>query len=209
MPKAAHGDYGAASPNRWRRHHHPWLATDPDGYIRDFGYDIMRRSDGREQHDVVVWVARQLRMQSRHQAGVPLSHAVPCDDLVHQAFLVPDTAPSHMADAQHFWSALQAQNLGPTQHLWAGPTIWFPNAATWHVPAREVREFIQANVVDRLGTPAHLVVHDPGLIGKAGDLHIHVIIAAQRVNQRGFCGFVPELVSTGCQRRMWQNWTAR
>lgn len=43
--------------------------------------------------------------------------------LWHNAFLVPDCASAQMADPQLFWAALQAQNLGPLQHLWAGPTI--------------------------------------------------------------------------------------
>jgi hypothetical protein len=205
-PNATSAGRPATKPNR--RHHHPSLETDPDGYLKDFGFDVMRRTGDDGDHSAVSWVARQLRMSARYEAGAKLSHAVPCDDLVYTDFLVPDSAPALMADPHAFWSALQERDLGPRQHLWGGPTIWFPGAANWHVPARRVREFVQATIVDRLSTPAQMVVHDPGLIGKAGDLHVHVMISSQRLETRGFAGFEPEVVYSGCQRRMWQAWQA-
>ncbi|OYZ13685.1 MAG: hypothetical protein B7Y35_07445 [Sphingomonadales bacterium 28-64-96] len=190
----------------WGRHHHPWLYSDPDGYIIDFGYDIMRRSYRGQAHDVAQWVARQCRMLAKFQAGTSLSNAVPVDDLVYQAFLVPDCAPASYADPQVFWTALQAHNLNPDQHLWAGPTMWFPQAANWHQPTRRVREFVQKTIVDSLLTPAHIVIHDPARLGKSGDLHAHVMISVQKLCPRGFAGFVPSLVQSGCQMAMWQRW---
>ncbi|OYZ13067.1 MAG: hypothetical protein B7Y35_14040 [Sphingomonadales bacterium 28-64-96] len=191
----------------WRRRHDAGLITDPDGYIADFGYDIARRTWNGHVHNSAAWAARQARMASAFASGVPLSHAVPQDDFVHHAFLVPDCAPFHLADPQAFWTEIDKRDLGPSQHLWAGPTIWFPAAPNWHVPVRRVREFIQTKVVDVLHTPAHLFVHDPGLIGKAGDLHVHVMISVQKVGPRGFVGWEPALIEDGCQRGMWTAWS--
>lgn len=191
-----------------RRYHHEWLITDPDGYHRDFGYDIMRRTRNDQTTDAAVWAARQSRMSKQFEAGGRLGHAVPADDLVHHTLLLPDVAPAHLADPHELWTLLQARNLGPHQHLWAGPTIWFPDAQNWHVPLRRVREFIQTTIVDRLLTPAHLFVHDPGKIGKTGDLHVHVMVCAQKVTGRGFSGFEPQLIQDGCQRSLYASWRA-
>lgn len=193
-------------PANWRRRHEASLITDPDGYIADFGYDIARRSYKGVPHSPLAWAARQARMAAQAESGEPLSHAVPRDDFVHHAFLVPDHAPAHLAEPQAFWSIIEQRNLGPAQHLWAGPTIWFPHAANWHVPMRKVRKFMQQGVVDKLHTPAHAFVHDPAHLGKSGDLHVHVTISVQKIGPRGFNGWEPSLIEDGCQISLWQKW---
>ena len=186
------------------RKHDPRLLTDPDGVFRDFGYDIMRRAPDAEGHDVTAWLRRQLRMNTPGLVGAPLTHAVPREDFVEDIFLVPDICPSHLADAEAFWPTLQKDVLSPVQHLWGGPTFWFPEATSHHVPFRTVRRFIEDEIVQKLQTPAHLVAHDPIRVAGKGDYHVHVVISARAVGPRGLGKFVPAIVYRGCQRAMWR-----
>ena len=203
MPKPYNTSGGAF------RKHDPRLFTDPDGRFRDFGYDIMVRSPRPEDdHDVRSWLRRQLRMNTPALGAAPLTHAVPRQDFVEDIFLVPDVCPSHMADADSFWNALQQDMLAARQHLWGGPTFWFPMATSHHVPFRMVRRFIEEEVVEKLLTPAHLVAHDPSRVAGGGDYHVHVIISARAVGPRGLGKFVPAVVHGGCQQAMWQAWTS-
>lgn len=190
------------------RKHDPRLVTDPDGVFRDFGYDIMLRSPEEEGHDVTAWLRRQLRMNTPALSTAPLTHAVPRQDFVENVFLVPDICPAHLADADSFWTELQEDVLSPTQHLWGGPTIWFPLATSHHVPFRQVRRFIEEEFVQKLDTPAHLVAHDPSRVAGGGDYHIHVVISSRAVGPRGLGKFVPAIVHRGCQRAMWRAWSS-
>lgn len=201
----AHDNDGHSGSKRFRKHD-PSLFTDPDGVFKDFGYDLMLRSHGEVKHDATTWLRRQLRMNTAALLMAPLTHAVPREDFVQDLFLVPEACPAHLADANSFWNAVQADNLSPSQQLWGGPTFWFPEATSHHVPFRKVREFIEQEVVDKFHTPAHLIAHDPSKVAGGGDYHVHVIVSARQVGPRGLGKFEPRIVQKGCQLAMWRAW---
>lgn len=189
-----------------RRRHHEWLVTDPDGYIRDFGYDLMRRSYDGQEHNVVEWVRRQLRMSDPEWTAAEISHVFPHSDLANYRFLIPPNCPDTLADPERFWQDVQRSRLSDHQHLWAGPTVWFPNPPSQHYAFRRLCEFIQSEVVDRFNVPAFLVAHDPGQAARSGNYHVHVIVSVRAVSQHKLDRFVPELVKPGCQRELWLKW---
>ncbi len=186
------------------RKFHPMTFNNPDGVMKDFGYDILKRAHRDHQHSTVGYVRQKLR----HDSG-PLTHAPLHRDVVANMFLIPPDCPDVLADADSFWQRMDAEVLAPDQHLLAGPTIWFPTCASQHMAIRRVREFAQACIADRHEVAVHLVAHAPNRIGHTSDFHVHLLASARTVSQHGLGGFARALFQDGCQIGMKDEWEAQ
>jgi hypothetical protein len=190
---------------RWRKFS-PDLFDDPDGYIEDFGYQILRRSyEGRELSAVSC-----LRQKLRYPLG-RFGQFVPHRDVIASTLLVPPDCPDPLADADILWAKLDEEKIKHDQHLLATPTIWFPSSASQHFSIRLVQEFAQTLIVDRYRVAAQLVAHAPNRISLQGDFHVHLAISARSIGPFGFGQFVREILGNGCQLRMhseWSSWRA-
>jgi hypothetical protein len=188
---------------RWRKFS-PDLFDDPDGYIEDFGYQILRRSyEGRELSAVSC-----LRQKLRYPVG-NLRHFVPHKDVIASTLLVPPDCPDLLAHADILWPRLDEERITDDQHLLVIPTIWFPSSASQHFSIRLVQEFAQTLIVDRYRVATQLIAHAPNRISLRGDFHIHLVISARSIGPYGFGEFVREILQSGCQRQMhqaWQEW---
>lgn len=186
------------------RKFHPMTYNNPDGLMKDFGYDILKRAHRGNEHSALAYVRQKLR----HDSG-PLTLAPLHRDVAANMFLVPPDCPDVLADAESFWHRMDAEVLAPDQHLLAGPTIWFPTCVSQHMAIRRVREFAQACIADRHDVAVHLVAHAPNRIGHISDFHVHLLASARTVSQHGLGGFARALFQDGCQIGMKDEWEAQ
>ena len=180
-----------------------WTLNNPDGPVRDFSYDILKRSHAGVEHTAVEY----LRAKLRHPVG-SLNHSVNYRDVTANVLLLPPGATDMMARPQTLWSEMDTDIMGTDQHLLAGPTIWFPNCAVQHWATRQVIEFAQVRIADRLGGAVHVIAHAPGRIAHAGDFHVHLLCSARTVKNSGFDTFIRPLLKAGCQISLKADWDA-
>lgn len=175
----------------------------PDGVTPGMTYDILLRSHDGNQHKAEAFIEAKTRANGRSLSE--MSHQV---DVFANQLLLPACAPDMFTNPQFLWSQVDAQAWSPSQHLLAGPTLWFPGGGPHHVTVRKVVAFAQEQLVEVYGVAVHLIAHWPARIAHKADFHVHLLCTARAVTSDGFGQFARGLLDAGCQQRCKAQWDA-
>jgi hypothetical protein len=184
-----------------------WTLNNPDRKMRDFGYDILKRSHRGVEHSAVAYVRAKLR----HPVG-SLDLAGLHRDVTANRLLLPRGASDMLAQPDAVWREMDNHFMKLDQDLLAGPTIFFPGTVEQHWATRQVMEFAQVAIADTWGAAVHVIAHTPARIAHASDFHVHVLCSAREVTSAGLGAFIRPILQSGCQVSMkaaWDDWWSK
>lgn len=179
-----------------------WTLKNPDGSTRNFSFDILKRRYGEREHSALTYVRAKLRCWDRD-----IDHVIRHRDLAAEQVILPPRASDLFTSAHALWSHVDRETDWEGEpHLMAGLTLWFEDVDSEHWAVRQSAAFAQVELADRYGVAVHLIAHEPGLIGRGADFHVHLLCTARTVRNARLGEFAHELLHDGCQLRCHEAW---
>jgi hypothetical protein len=105
--------------------------------------------------------------------------------VLHNEILAPENAPGWMRDREQLWNAVEKAEKRKDSQLARSLDIALPHELTFDQNLQLVRDFVQAEFVDR-GMIADIAIHAPSRNGDARNVHAHILLTTREIAGPGF-----------------------
>ncbi len=143
---------------------------------------MISRSQGRSATAAIAYRVAE-RIEDR-RTGLTFDYAAR-GGVDHTEILAPDHAPDWVRDRSELWNRVEESETRKNSQVAREVRVALPTELTHDERVELVREFAQAQFVDR-GMVADIALHAPGHAGDERNHHAHILLTTREIGPEGF-----------------------
>lgn len=153
-----------------------------DMAIYHFSVDVISRSQGRSAVACAAYRSAEKLQDQRYDKTHDYTRK---EDVIHKEILLPEGAPTWMADRETLWNAVEAYEKRKDAQLARQVEISLPRELTEEQNITLAREFIQEQFVSK-GMVADWAFHNDSMLNGEKQPHVHVMLTMREITPEGF-----------------------